>query len=97
MLGGSRSDPYRMCLRADSVQRSAPLSSMGPADMVPCLELSVTALKCREKSVRKVHTGHIQMCPTGNTSLVSVYEARIRGVARNEPRHDPRLLTSARC
>ena len=45
-----------MCLRADGVQRSAPLSSMGPADMVPCLELSVTAHKCREKSVRKVHT-----------------------------------------
>ena len=38
------------------MQRSATLSSMGPADMVPCLELSVTALKCREKSVRKVHT-----------------------------------------
>ena len=29
---------------------------MGPADMVPCLELSVTAPKCREKSVQKVHT-----------------------------------------
>ena len=56
MLGGSRSDPYRMCWRADGVQVNAPLSSMGPADMVPCLELSVAALKCREKSVRKVHT-----------------------------------------
>ena len=29
---------------------------MGPAGMVPCLELSGTAAKCREKSVQKVQT-----------------------------------------
>ena len=37
------------------MQRSAPLSSMGPADMVPCLEPSATAPNCRDKSVQKVH------------------------------------------
>jgi hypothetical protein len=56
VLGGSRSGPYRMCWRPDGVQRSAPLSSMGPSDMVPCLEQSVTALKCGVNNVRKVHT-----------------------------------------
>ena len=45
-----------MSLRAASVKQSVALSSMGPLDMVPCLELSVTASKCREKSTRKVHT-----------------------------------------
>ena len=45
-----------MSLRATAMKQSTPLSSMGPADVVPCLELSVIAPKCREKSVQKVHT-----------------------------------------
>jgi hypothetical protein len=56
VLGGSCSDTQRMSLRATAMKQSTPLSSMGPADVVPCLELSVIAPKCREKSVQKVHT-----------------------------------------
>ena len=34
-------------------------------------------------------------CHLGSTSLVSVYEPRIRGLSRNKPRYEARQSTSA--
>ena len=57
------------------MQRSAPLSSMGPADMVPCLEPSVTAPKVsREKRAKSSYKSHTNACH------------RKFGVASHQPR-----------
>ena len=63
------------------MQRSAPLSSMGPTDMVPCLELSVVASKCREKSTRKVHTS-LYKCVWREIKEIDDQVARVKRAKR---------------
>ena len=56
VLRESCSDLCSMCWRPTGVQRSAPLSSMGPLDMLQCLVQSGTALQCGVNSLQKVRT-----------------------------------------